>query len=78
MAWLAGEPPPGDARWRAWRARVDRLREAGEEAGVEFQINRVGSMITFFFTKTPVVDFSFNNTATTELYALSLHVVFPI
>jgi len=44
------------------------LREAATRAGIDFQINRVGSMITFFFTKTPVFDFTTAKTCDTEKF----------
>jgi glutamate-1-semialdehyde 2,1-aminomutase len=45
------------------------LRAAATEAGVPFQINRVGSMWTLFFTGTPVVDFESAKTADTKRFA---------
>jgi glutamate-1-semialdehyde 2,1-aminomutase len=45
------------------------LRTAATEAGVPFQINRVGSMWTLFFTGTPVVDFESAKTADTKRFA---------
>lgn len=39
-------------------ALVDGLRHQFTRAGVPFQINQVGSMLTLFFTSSPVTDFS--------------------
>ncbi len=34
------------------------IAEAGADAGVAFQVNQFGSMVTWFFTSTPVTDFA--------------------
>ncbi len=34
------------------------LRRAGSERGLPLQVNRVGSMLTYFFSADPVVDFA--------------------
>lgn len=39
-------------------ALEDGLRQAAEEAGVPVTVNRVGSMLTVFFTDRPVVDYA--------------------
>lgn len=44
------------------------LREAANEAGVVATINRVGSMLTAFFTTATVVDWNTAKTADTSLY----------
>ena len=45
------------------------LLEAAQEAGVPLQVNRVGSMLTPFFTETPVVDYASAQRAETQRYA---------
>jgi glutamate-1-semialdehyde 2,1-aminomutase len=45
------------------------LRAAATEVGIPFQINRVGSMWTLFFTGTPVADFDTAKTADTKRFA---------
>lgn len=44
------------------------LREAASEAGISATTNRVGSMMTAFFTDTTVVDWNTAKTSNTELY----------
>jgi glutamate-1-semialdehyde 2,1-aminomutase len=44
------------------------LTQAAERAGVAVQLNRVGSMMTGFFTAAEVVDYASAMTANTELY----------
>jgi glutamate-1-semialdehyde 2,1-aminomutase len=45
------------------------LAEISEKAGIPITINRVGSLMTAFFTETPVTDFTSAMTANTERYA---------
>ncbi len=45
------------------------LREAAKEAGIEVSLNRVGSMMTCFFTSGEVTDFAQAMSADTERYA---------
>jgi glutamate-1-semialdehyde 2,1-aminomutase len=45
------------------------LQEAAQEAGVPLQLNRVGSMLTPFFTDQPVVDYASAQRADTQRYA---------
>jgi len=45
------------------------LRDAALEAGVEHQINRVGSMFTVFFTRKEVTDFTSAKMSDTEKFA---------
>ncbi|MCH8346337.1 MAG: glutamate-1-semialdehyde 2,1-aminomutase, partial [Chloroflexi bacterium] len=47
----------------------DGLRRAAEEAEVPVRINRVGSMLTIFFTDTPVTDFASAKRSDTGRYA---------
>jgi glutamate-1-semialdehyde 2,1-aminomutase len=47
----------------------DGLRRAVEEAGVPVRINRVGSLLTMFFTNEVVTDFASAKRADTERYA---------
>jgi glutamate-1-semialdehyde 2,1-aminomutase len=44
------------------------LRERAQEAGIPHRVNRVGSMMTLFFTDTDVVDFETALTSDTELF----------
>ena len=44
-------------------------RDAAKSAGVPLQVNRVGSMLTPFFTATPVTDFATALTSDTSQYA---------
>ena len=48
---------------------ADGLRAAAAEAGVPVQLARVGSMLTVFFTATPVTDYETARTADTARYA---------
>ena len=51
-------------------AKLERgLRDAAEEAGIQTTINRVGSMLTTFFTAEEVTDWPSAKKADTELYA---------
>lgn len=47
----------------------DGLRRAAEAAGVPAQVNRVGSMLTMFFSETPVADFDAAKRSNTAGYA---------
>jgi glutamate-1-semialdehyde 2,1-aminomutase len=46
----------------------DGLRAAAKDAGIPLQVNRVGSMITPFFTGTPVTDYATATTSDTARY----------
>ena len=47
---------PGSMPWPAvWERGI---HEMCVERGARLQVNRVGSMLTLFFTETPVVDFA--------------------
>jgi glutamate-1-semialdehyde 2,1-aminomutase len=48
---------------------ADGLRRAAEEAEIPLRINRVGSMLTMFFTNSPVTDFPSAKASSTERYA---------
>lgn len=57
-------------RLEALSARLaDGLRRAGEEAGVSVTLNRVGSMLTVFFTSEPVTSYETATRADTARYA---------
>jgi glutamate-1-semialdehyde 2,1-aminomutase len=47
----------------------DGFRSIAQETGVPVQINRVGSMITVFFTDKPVKDFATAKTSDTQKFA---------
>lgn len=49
------------------------LVESAERAGVPVTLNRVGSMMTLFFTDRPVVDFATAKTSDTRRYAAFFH-----
>lgn len=49
------------------------LREAFKSAGVPAQLNRVGSMLSFHFTETPVVDFETACTVDKALFSTVFH-----
>ena len=49
------------------------LRRAGERAGVELTVNRVGSMLTAFFCAAPVPDYAAARRASTRRYARFFH-----
>lgn len=49
------------------------LRQAAEENGFSFQINRVGSMITHFFTGEPVFNWETANKSNRELFGKFFH-----
>jgi glutamate-1-semialdehyde 2,1-aminomutase len=44
------------------------ISAAGREAGIAMETNRAGSMVTWFFTTTPVTDFSTASTSDTEAF----------
>ena len=61
---------PPYARLEAQSARIEAgLRSAAESLGIPHQINRVGSMWTFFFTGTPVTDLDTAKTVDTQRFA---------
>ena len=49
------------------------LLEAAHSAGVQVQVNRVGSMITVFFTDSEVIDFESASTTDTTLFSKWFH-----
>ena len=49
------------------------LRSAAAKAGIPLVVNRVGSMLTGFFTDTPVTDYASAKTADTTRYARFFH-----
>ncbi|MFA4015857.1 MAG: hypothetical protein RUDDFDWM_000951 [Candidatus Fervidibacterota bacterium] len=49
------------------------LVEAAEKRGVKLRVNRIGSMLTLFFTSEQVVDYDTALTSNTELYARFFH-----
>jgi glutamate-1-semialdehyde 2,1-aminomutase len=54
---------------RRGAARAAGLAEAAAKAGVPATVNRVGSMMTLFFTATPVTDYATAATSDTGRYA---------
>jgi len=50
-------------------ALAEGLREGAKSAGVPVQINRAGSVLTVFFTATPVRDYASARTADTARFA---------
>ena len=68
------EDPQVYAKLEALGTRVERdLREAAAAAGVPVTINRVGSMLTVFFTDGPVTDYASAKRADTKRYARFFH-----
>ncbi|MCA9083668.1 MAG: glutamate-1-semialdehyde 2,1-aminomutase [Planctomycetaceae bacterium] len=51
----------------------DGFRAAAARAGIPIQINRVGSMMTMFFTATPVSDYASATSSDTRLFANWFH-----
>ncbi|MFA4044455.1 MAG: hypothetical protein HZRFUVUK_001242 [Candidatus Fervidibacterota bacterium] len=49
------------------------LIEAGERKGIELKVNRIGSMLTLFFTSEQVTDYETALTSNTNLYARFFH-----
>ena len=47
---------------------ADGLAAAAQAAGVPVQVNRIGSMVTMFFTATPVVDYATAKTSDTKKF----------
>jgi glutamate-1-semialdehyde 2,1-aminomutase len=55
-------------------ARLEQgLREGAKDAGIPVTINRVGSMITVFFTDKAVTDFESASTTNTEMFKVWFH-----
>jgi glutamate-1-semialdehyde 2,1-aminomutase len=63
------ESKPYESLDRLTRRLSDGLARSAAEAGVSHQINRVGSMWTFFFTGQPVVDLDSAKTSDTARFA---------
>jgi glutamate-1-semialdehyde 2,1-aminomutase len=64
------------ARLEALGARLEKgLRAAARQAGVALTVNRVGSMLTGFFTGDPVTDYATARRADTKRYARFFHAV---
>jgi glutamate-1-semialdehyde 2,1-aminomutase len=63
--------------YEALEARTVRLQiglsRAAQAAGVMVTVNRVGSMLTVFFCRGPVVDYASAKTSDTKLYARFFH-----
>jgi glutamate-1-semialdehyde 2,1-aminomutase len=49
------------------------LKESAKKAGVPVQVNRVGSMMTLFFTEHAVVDYASAKMSNTRRYAKFFH-----
>jgi glutamate-1-semialdehyde 2,1-aminomutase len=75
LATLRALQTPGTyERLEALGARVERdVVEAARAAGVPVTVNRVGSMLTVFFTDGPVTDYSSAKRADTARYARYFH-----
>ena len=62
------------ARLDSLGARLERgIRQAADKSGVPLTVNRVGSMLTAFFTGAPVVDYASAKRADTKRYARYFH-----
>jgi len=75
LATLRALDRPGTyERLEALGARVERdVTEAARTAGVPVTVNRVGSMLTVFFTEGPVTDYASAKRADTARYARYFH-----
>jgi len=61
-------------RLEALGARLERgVIEAAGKAGIQVRVNRVGSMLTFFFTDREVTDFQSAKTSDTERFSRFFH-----
>ncbi len=68
------DAPGAYERLEAASARLERgLVQAARDAGVPMTLNRVGSMLTGFFTDRPVVDLATAASADTQRYAAFFH-----
>lgn len=67
------QPGMYDRLERAGARLAAGLQEACDTAGIPAQINRVGSMITLFFTATPVRDYATAKTSDAERFAAFFH-----
>ena len=68
------ETPGTYERLEALGARVERdVADAARAAGVPVTVNRVGSMLTVFFTDGPVIDYASARRADTARYARYFH-----
>jgi glutamate-1-semialdehyde 2,1-aminomutase len=65
---LLKESPPYDELERRGARLEQGLRDAAAEAGVAATVNRVGSMLTAFFTEGPVTDWASAKRSNTETY----------
>ena len=66
---VLGEGQPYDDLERTSKHLADGLASAAKQAKIPFQINRVGSMWTLFFTDKPVVDLDSAKTSDTSRFA---------
>ena len=61
-------------RLEALGARLERgVIEAAGKAGIQVRVNRVGSMLTFFFTDREVTDFQSARTSDTKRFSRFFH-----
>ncbi|MBI4670353.1 MAG: glutamate-1-semialdehyde 2,1-aminomutase [Chloroflexi bacterium] len=68
------EAPDAYAQLEARAAQLERgLNDAARRAGIPVTLNRVGSMLTAFFTAQPVTDYASAKTADTQRYAHYFH-----
>jgi len=68
------DEPGAYERLEAMSAKLaDGLRKAAKAAGVRATVNRVGSMLTTFFTEFPVTDYATAATSDAERYASFFH-----
>lgn len=68
------EYPDAYARLESLGALLERgLTQAAREANIPIVVNRVGSMLTAFFTDQPVTDYAAARTANTQRYARYFH-----
>lgn len=70
---LREEPDAWDHLEAAGQCAEDALRGAAHEAGVPVTLNRVGSMLTCFFTDIPVTDYASARSSDTAAFAAFFH-----
>jgi glutamate-1-semialdehyde 2,1-aminomutase len=62
-----------DSLERKSKMLADMTRQALAESGIEAQLTRVGSLLTLFFTATPVADYASAKTSDTRRFASFFH-----
>ncbi|MEM7785243.1 MAG: glutamate-1-semialdehyde 2,1-aminomutase [Planctomycetota bacterium] len=63
------DQPPYDRLEFVGKRLADGLSESAKQAGIQHAVNRVGSMLTFFFHPGPVTDWSSSSQSDTDLFS---------